>query len=223
MILKILSSFNKLLLKLRNGFKDEYSGLFTIVRIKKETENSILIKTNVTRKTFIKISGKGNSLISHAALIDGCDIVINGENNTIIIEENVKLRKSNIIVRGSNCSVTIGKGTTFGGVRIVNVGTGNKVEIGENCLFSDHIEIWASDTHSIFNKKNEQINKEKPIIIGNDVWIGSRVIILKGTEISNGAIVGMGAIVSKNVPEKSISVGVPNRVIKDNVHWTNEY
>jgi acetyltransferase-like isoleucine patch superfamily enzyme len=106
---------------------------------------------------------------------------------------------------------------------MVNVGENNTIAIGEHCLFSDHIEIWASDTHSIYNEKNEKLNIEKPVIIGSNVWVGSRVIILKGIEIGEGAIIGMGTVVTKNVPSKTISVGSPNKVIKENIRWENEY
>ena len=131
----------------------------------------------------------------------------------------MKFRNSNIIMRGNNCSVTIGENTTFGGIRIINVGTLNSVSIGNDCLFADHIELWASDTHRIFNHENQLMNKEKPVVIGDNVWVGSRVTILKGIKIANGSIIGMGSLVVNDVPEKSISVGNPNRIIKDNVTW----
>lgn len=55
---------------------------------------------------------------------------------------------------------------------------------------------------------------DEPVIIGNDVWIGSRVTILPGARIGNGSIVGASAVVSKNVPEYCIVGGVPAKVIK---------
>jgi acetyltransferase-like isoleucine patch superfamily enzyme len=171
----------------------------------------------------ISVKGKGNKISSKKNLIEKTKIVINGDSNTCVLHENVKLRNANIIIRGNANIVEIGKSTTFGGVRIVNVGENNIVQIGEDCLFSDQIEIWASDTHSIYNSKNEKINPEKPIFIDNKVWIGSKVTILKGVKINEGAIVGMGTLVSKDVPKKTISVGVPNKVIKENVYWTNEF
>lgn len=51
-------------------------------------------------------------------------------------------------------------------------------------------------------------------LIGNDVWIGGNVVILEGTRIGDGAIVGAGSVVTKDLPPYSISVGVPAKVIR---------
>lgn len=223
MIRPLFSLTNRLYLNLTNGWKDTYKGQFFLSRIKKEKNNTVTLTNVASKRNSFKITGEKNKLISKNNLIENTKLVINGVNNTCILQDGIKLRNADIIIRGTGNVVEIGKGTTFGGVRIVNVGQKNLIQIGEDCLFSDHIEIWASDTHNIFNENSEIINKEKPVIIGNDVWVGSRVIILKGIEINDGAIIGMGTIVSRNIKAKTISVGIPNKVIKENVSWTNEY
>ena len=50
--------------------------------------------------------------------------------------------------------------------------------------------------------------------IGNDVWIGSRAIVLAGVSVGNGAVIGAGAVVTKDVPPYAIVAGVPARVIR---------
>ena len=59
----------------------------------------------------------------------------------------------------------------------------------------------------------------KPIIIGNNVYIGNNVILLPGVTIGNNVIIGAGSVVSKNVQDNSVIAGVPAKVIKS----TNEY
>ena len=57
--------------------------------------------------------------------------------------------------------------------------------------------------------------EERPVVIGSDVWIGHRVMILPGSRIEDGAIIGAGAVVSGTIPAYSIAGGVPARVIRE--------
>lgn len=59
------------------------------------------------------------------------------------------------------------------------------------------------------------------MIIGNNVWIGARVTILKGVHIGDGAVIAAGTIVNKDVPARSLVAGNPMHLICDNVEWNN--
>jgi acetyltransferase-like isoleucine patch superfamily enzyme len=173
--------------------------------------------------TSISVDGVNNEITSTKAVIENCQISINGNNNKIIFKDGVSLKRAIINLRGSNCNIIIGEKTTFGQVRIVNVGINNDIIIGEGCLFADNIEIWASDTHSIYDKEGNFINPEKPIYIGDKVWVGSYVKILKGVTIGNNAIVGMNSLVTKNIENGTLCAGNPLRVIKTDVSWSLDY
>ena len=54
----------------------------------------------------------------------------------------------------------------------------------------------------------------KPITVGNDVYIGNNVLILPGVKIGNNVVIGAGAVVARDIPDNSVAVGVPARVIK---------
>lgn len=56
--------------------------------------------------------------------------------------------------------------------------------------------------------------QRKQTIVGNDVWIGSRAIIMEGVNIGNGVVIGSGAVVTKDVPDYAIVVGVPARILR---------
>jgi acetyltransferase-like isoleucine patch superfamily enzyme len=100
---------------------------------------------------------------------------------------------------------------------------GKFVSIGDNCIIgAPNHPIYKFSTSSIFYKyyKNFEmkvINNDevyKQTIVGNDVWIGSNVLIKSGVKIGNGVVIGMGSIVTKDIPDYSVVVGVPARVIK---------
>ena len=109
----------------------------------------------------------------------------------------------------------IGRGVVFNGKgTTVNWGTwiGEDVEIGENCLISVNVTIVSSSHgHRLGKPMREQENIDKPIKIGNDVWIGAGAIILGGTTIKDGAIIGAGSVVLEDtrVGYNEIWAGVP--------------
>ena len=95
-----------------------------------------------------------------------------------------------------------------------------RLKFGDDVLISVHTMFLDTDYHPIFNLQGERINQDKEIIIGNKVWIGCNVTILKGSVIGNNIIVGAGSIISgKLLSENSIYGGNPIKVIKDDITW----
>ena len=104
-------------------------------------------------------------------------------------------------------------------------------DIGKFCSIAEHCSIGLAkhslrniSTSPIFTSHNNALNikwttkqsfeEYSRTVIGNDVWIGARVIIMGGVKIGNGAVIGAGSIVTKDVPDYAIVVGVPARTIK---------
>lgn len=221
-VLQILSLISKLWFCLKIVRQNIYSSSFFKTRLQISKSSTLIFEKTKFEKVDIFVKGTNNAITSINSKISRSIININGNNNILSFEGNNEF-VGEINIRGNNCNVIIGSKSTFGGVRIVNVGKDNTIKIGKNCMFSDHIEIWASDTHTIYDNNENQINQEKPIIIGNHVWVGSRAMILKGVVIGDNAIIGMGTLVTKNVSSNSISVGVPNKEIENNVNWGLDY
>ena len=86
------------------------------------------------------------------------------------------------------------------------------IEIGDGSLIGHNTTI-ATFNHD-FNPDKRANLHPSPVKIGKNVWIGSDSTILPGVEIGDGAVIGAGSIVTKNVPANSIAVGSPARVIK---------
>ncbi len=213
------TSFLLLFMAGRKGNRLTFSALFYRSSFSVKGSGNTLSVAGRTEKSAFFIQGAGNNTLFNTAEISGTIITVTGNNNRIICEEGVVLRKAVVTIRGNGCTIKIGKGTSFGGVRIISAGENNEISIGAGCLFADFIEVWGSDTHPIYNQQNEIINKERPILIGDRVWVGARAIILKGVTIAPGSIVGMGSLVINDVPESSVTVGNPNRIIKNDIHW----
>ncbi len=131
--------------------------------------------------------------------------------------------------------VSVGKNLTA--FPITTIESPNKISIGNNVWISKNIALYGSggikigddvviakdvsiiSSNHAFRKSGEKINSQgyenakKPITIGNDVWIGDRAIILKEVSVGNGAVIGAGSVVTKDLPNYSIAAGNPARVI----------
>jgi len=113
----------------------------------------------------------------------------------------------------SGAKLTLGKG---GINRGVTVAVFNSVSLGHNVFISENSTIRDSDNHWISGGAG---GNSAPINIGNNVWIGINVTILKGVTIGDGAVVAANSLVNKAVPPNTLVGGVPAKVIRENVRW----
>lgn len=103
-------------------------------------------------------------------------------------------------------------------------GIGVNAKIYGTCCIGAYVMMGEDCTIITRNHKHDRTDipmmeqgfeEERPVRIGNDVWIGDRVTILPGVEIGDGCIIGAGAVVTADVPPYAIAAGVPARVIKN--------
>jgi maltose O-acetyltransferase len=91
---------------------------------------------------------------------------------------------------------------------------GGRVEFGDNVMLAPGVLI-STATHPLDAKtRNKGIETTRPIIIGNNVWVGMGVKIVDGVTIGDNAVIAAGAVVNKDVPENAVAAGVPARVVK---------
>ena len=159
------------------------------------------------------------------ARCERCGTGLSVQNSIPWVEGHLKIRIGNNVVLDANVltsgrveespTLTIGDGTYVGHKVAINVG--KSVTIGNKCLIAPGCLITDNDAHPI--NPNRRLNNEtvtadaiKQIVIEDNVWIGTRAIILKGVTIGTGAIVGAQAVVTRNVPPNSIVMGNPSKV-----------
>lgn len=99
-----------------------------------------------------------------------------------------------------------------------------EIEFGNDCLLSWDILVMDTDFHEIYSLlSNNQINKNKKILIGDQCWIGCRSLILKGAILPENTIVAANSYIGKSDTDSLISNcivgGNPTRILKDNVFW----
>lgn len=126
-----------------------------------------------------------------------------------IFGEGINLRNSGIIYCGDNfcCNANF------------RITCGSKIDIGNNVLIGWNSSIRDSNGHKIF-QRGGQVPNNKPVFIGDHVWIGAEAHILRGTSIDNDSVVGFGSIVAGQFSQKNVIIaGNPAIIIKENVDW----
>lgn len=94
------------------------------------------------------------------------------------------------------------------------------ISIGNNSTLAWESIVMDTDHHQIYDENGKCINESKKVIIGDNVWIGARSFILKGSHIPDGCIIGANTTITKLYDEKKVIIaGNPPRIVKHNVSW----
>ena len=181
--------------------------------------SSYLINTKISAK----YRNNNSILIGDNVSLKKCNFIFLGKNNKIIIKDGAKLENVTFWLEDDFNLITIGNNTTFHGNCQLAACEGCHINIGNDCMFSHDIYVRTTDSHSII-KDNVRINLAKSITIGNHVWIGMQTLILKGANIPDGCIIGARSIISSSIMKNknSIYVGHPSKLIKKDIAWKRE-
>lgn len=157
-----------------------------------------------------RITLKNRVAIDDYVLLDGSGA---GEEG-VVLEDDVMISR-NCVIQGKTGSVVLGKKTNVGCNVIISstvgISIGNSVLIAGNCYIGggryicDRLDIPMM---------NQGIYSKGSVVIEDDVWLGAGAIVLDGVRIGKGTIVGAGAVVTKDLPNYAVAVGVPARITK---------
>lgn len=157
------------------------------------------------------------ALINKNALKCGREVKVCGK--IYCINPNVNIGNNVTIYPGvqfwGDGDIVIGDNVSIGNYTIIYASKGAGVFIGKDTQIAAQVYIIDMN-HGI--KKGTLIRKQQnestPINIGEDVWIAANVVILKGVNIADGAVISANALVNSDIPKEGIAVGVPAKVIK---------
>lgn len=94
----------------------------------------------------------------------------------------------------------------------VSVGATKSIRIGDRVRLGPYCRVVDSDFHDVYNRALPAV--PKPVVIEDDAWVGMFAVILPGVHIGKGAIIGSGAVVTKDVPAFTVVGGVPAKVLR---------
>jgi len=209
----------------------------------------VFSEQQLLRNIYIHVAGKNNHVMIGGGIeqIAPIEIVVSGNSNKIYIGAGSVFcsDKTRIAIYGDSCEISLENGhSLFKGATIkchdvsskINImngfscaentriisAEGKMISIGKDFLCSYNVEIRNTDAHTILDN-NIRINSGKDIIIGDHVWCAQDVLLLKGTEIGSGCIVGAKSLVNKKYSDNNaIIAGVPAKIVRRNIHWIKE-
>jgi acetyltransferase-like isoleucine patch superfamily enzyme len=175
---------------------------------------SIVIRSkNINLKGRLTIGNRKKSAVVSVLPIN----IFIGKSSIINFGESVCIGPGvNIIVK-ENAEFSVGSGTYF--TSDMHIEAVKSISIGDNCAISWGVTIIDDDHHRIEYVGVEKVTKNCGVEIGNKVWIGCNVTILKGCKIGDGSVIGAGSIVSGIFPPDSLIVGNPARIVKSDIKW----
>lgn len=201
-----------------------YNHILGCNKIKVPLNNSFKIGDVVIKKTKVTVNGINNTItINDLSRLINCNIYIQGNNNHIVINKKAYLNQTELYIEDDNNKISIGEHTSIHGFTHLAAIEGTTINIGNDCMFSSDIHFRTGDSHSIIDLSGKRLNISENIFIGNHVWIGTKVICLKGVHIANNCILGAGSLITKKFSEENVILaGNPAIIVKNNIDWLSE-
>jgi acetyltransferase-like isoleucine patch superfamily enzyme len=157
------------------------------------------------------------ALYGRTAFGDGCDI---GKRCRVTLRDGgrVSFGPGCVIDEGMTLEVTgllrVGAGTVFG--HHCTIAARSAVTLGSSCLIAEMVSIRDHDHN--FERLDTPVVAQGAVVsdvtIGDNVWLGAKVNVLRGVTIGDNVVVGAGAVVTHDIPANAVAVGVPARVLR---------
>jgi maltose O-acetyltransferase len=134
---------------------------------------------------------------------------------TLEVGERVRLVSTTAtleIAVGSNGLLRIGESVfiNYG----CSIAATKSILIGARCTIGTHVIMMDNDFHRLEPERRNESPPSAPIVLEENVWLGARVIVLRGVTIGEGSAIGAGSVVASDIPPRAVAAGVPAKVIR---------
>lgn len=106
------------------------------------------------------------------------------------------------LIIGADCSINYG----------VSIGCTMSIQLGDRCRVGPYVMIVDTAFHELLDRSKAP--PSEAVVLGDDVWVGAKASIMPGVTIGRGAVVGTGAVVTRDVPPFAVVAGVPAKIVK---------
>jgi acetyltransferase-like isoleucine patch superfamily enzyme len=159
--------------------------------------------------------GEGTQLSGNVHLGADCQIGRHVEfHGNIALGNDCVVGSYSILSTAPHANLLVGEDTYINSYNVLGSSAG--LEIGAHCIFAAYVYITDA-THGIDDlavATKHAPSTASPVRIGNNVWLGSGVMVMMGASIGNDAVVGAQSLVRSHLPNRSISVGTPAKVLR---------
>ncbi len=188
----------------------------------KEMKNLLKIKSQIDSTSIIDLNNvcglNGELIVGSGCDLRNLRVIFSAPRSILQIGNNCNI--AGIIKIGLQSTCVIGNNVTSARNLAIVVLESTTCSIGNDCLFSNDVIIRTCDGHHINDLKGNRINTSKSVRIEDRVWLGSRVIILKGVNICSDSVVGAGSVVSQSFNTSHVIIaGNPARIVKNDICW----
>lgn len=184
--------------------RDTQAGLSPLSLLKKSTRYTYEVATARLWLTRVDFVGQGVRTL-HAPRVENHGYISIG-NNTLLRSVMVPVE----LATGVGARLVIGEDVTinYG----VSFGCMGQITVGNRCQFGPYAMIIDSQFHDVHDRSRRPA--ARPVTLESDVWVGSRACIMPGVTIGRGAVVGTGAVVTRDVEPFTVVAGVPAKEVQ---------
>ncbi|MDD5748349.1 MAG: acyltransferase [Actinomycetota bacterium] len=162
----------------------------------------------------VALAGESHVRIGKRVFIPRTIELRGNDRGKMIIGDQVMIDSGARLHVANDATLDIGNRVNIGPYNFLNAF--DDLKIGDETMLGPFVNINCAD-HGMEKglPMRDQFGTYAPVSIGRDCWLGSMVVILKGVNIGDGAVIGAGSVVTSDIPEYAVAVGAPAKVVKE--------